>query len=775
VDTKTTSFQYNHLGRLEYVSYPGYSGTEDYEYDAAGNVRWCSDADHSMNNVEYIYDPQGRLSEVRQLEQLTPTELWATTLYEYDRLGNLTKVTDANGNETSYTVDDFGQTHSIDSPVTATTTMTYDLAGRLAQRADARGVTEVRDYEQGGRLETATYHLGWGLDRVSFEYADGRRLTALAGSTEEIWKHDRRGLLYSYKRDDPGGEQELELRYDKDGNLIGRHRETCVWVNYAVDYAGRPVQITGTPAGNCFQQLVFASDTEYLPFGPPVTVERGPNMSESFAFDQRYLMEEHAVERSFPPATVLQRSYTYHDSGALWTAANSLSPGDTWTYSYDDLGRLETAANPATGGFFGYVYDSIGNREQKAVGVSPQEVTDYFYETNGQNNTPVLERISVVAGPTNEIQHDDAGNLKQEITGSVTRDYTYNLRNKLFRGPGDDSPGFPTFEFDADGRRVRTWLGIGHAVNDYLLPDGRPFYSELDGGWSSVYLGDRLLARFDGNGNVDHVFTHHIGFPEVVTDSTGAVLWQAEPSPFGEILEITGGSESHDPMLRYPGQWKVPVTGFELYYNGYRWYRAGWGRYTQADPLGLAGNGLVSLVQGGLGRESSEPLFVAGSVGQNKLKSGRVQAAVHGAILANKLRTANPAPSADHLYTYVNARPLRFADPLGLSPVRNCGCRAVTASGNPGAGRGSGEQIEFQIPPDCRKYGGSGIPVPGTGDPGVTDIDFVEGQKLPGNEDFPVYYLYDDCNGGFFTSLYPPGGNPRGDFEPKIGRCCDDE
>ena len=77
----------------------------------------------------------------------------------------------------------------------------------------------------------------------------------------------------------------------------------------------------------------------------------------------------------------------------------------------------------------------------------------------------------------------------------------------------------------------------------------------------------------------------------MVINTTGVTRWTADHLPFGETV-----SEEHsenDPGLRYPGQWTVPeAEGLglpEMYYNLYRWYVPGWGRYSQSDPIGLRG------------------------------------------------------------------------------------------------------------------------------------------------------------------------------------------
>ena len=93
----------------------------------------------------------------------------------------------------------------------------------------------------------------------------------------------------------------------------------------------------------------------------------------------------------------------------------------------------------------------------------------------------------------------------------------------------------------------------------------------------------------------DYVFTDHIGYPVMVMDPTGSTTWSAVHEPYGEAI-LTGGTTDCDPLLRYPGQWKddpaFVVTDppqRNLFANGYRWYNPDWGRYTQSDPIGLAG------------------------------------------------------------------------------------------------------------------------------------------------------------------------------------------
>jgi RHS repeat-associated protein len=100
-----------------------------------------------------------------------------------------------------------------------------------------------------------------------------------------------------------------------------------------------------------------------------------------------------------------------------------------------------------------------------------------------------------------------------------------------------------------------------------------------------VWFGGQPLAQIENaTGNIAWYFNDHLGTPIRQTDSTGRVLWQAEYEPYGTIYAIRRGEARHQP-LRLPGQ--TAEEGSDLYQNVFRFYRAGWGRYTQADPIGL--------------------------------------------------------------------------------------------------------------------------------------------------------------------------------------------
>lgn len=99
-----------------------------------------------------------------------------------------------------------------------------------------------------------------------------------------------------------------------------------------------------------------------------------------------------------------------------------------------------------------------------------------------------------------------------------------------------------------------------------------------------VWFGDRPVAQYDG-GNLRWTVADHLGAPLVQIGTNADVSWRGEYEPFGSIM-LRAGQSLRQP-LRCPGQ-EASGDG-DREYNVARWYRAAWGRYTQADPIGLDG------------------------------------------------------------------------------------------------------------------------------------------------------------------------------------------
>jgi len=102
--------------------------------------------------------------------------------------------------------------------------------------------------------------------------------------------------------------------------------------------------------------------------------------------------------------------------------------------------------------------------------------------------------------------------------------------------------------------------------------------------FSYLWFGDLPVAQVDSAGTTRWYATDHLGTPLLQTDASGAVVWRAEQTPYGDVFNLRIGATLHQP-LRFPGQ--IAEDGSSLYYNVFRWYRGAWGRYTQSDPVGL--------------------------------------------------------------------------------------------------------------------------------------------------------------------------------------------
>ncbi len=87
------------------------------------------------------------------------------------------------------------------------------------------------------------------------------------------------------------------------------------------------------------------------------------------------------------------------------------------------------------------------------------------------------------------------------------------------------------------------------------------------------------------NGQYYYYQNDHLGTPQKLMSKSGAVVWSAQTSSFGET-SIDSGSSIQNP-LRFPGQYYDQETG--LHYNYQRYYDPATGKYISTDPIGMRG------------------------------------------------------------------------------------------------------------------------------------------------------------------------------------------
>ncbi len=226
----------------------------------------------------------------------------------------------------------------------------------------------------------------------------------------------------------------------------------------------------------------------------------------------------------------------------------------------------------ATGiyGDFSYTYDAHGNRLSEVINSFPETYTydtvshhllqtvnggtrNYSYDANG-NTTDNTDR---------QFTYGNNNRLKEaQIAGSPLASYTYNGRGERVKKTGTETM---LYYYDQSGQLIAELDTLGNTLREYIYVDGQPL-------------------AYVTNGSVNFIHVDHLGTPQVISDASQQVVWQADYEPFGQVNITT---ETVTNNLRFAGQYFDAETG--LHHNGTRDYSTEIGRYFQSDLIGLSG------------------------------------------------------------------------------------------------------------------------------------------------------------------------------------------
>ncbi|EKM0374298.1 RHS domain-containing protein [Cronobacter turicensis] len=279
-----------------------------------------------------------------------------------------------------------------------------------------------------------------------------------------------------------------------------------------------------------------------------------------------------------------------------------------WDRTDQIVQQIHTDATPATPGekYSQYLwgYDAAG---QVTKAVEPQREERFFWDPAGnrteEHRNPVWHNLLLRLDGL-KLDYDGFGRLIQRRDKSgVIQQFAYDdeqrVREITFTGHAEFKK--VEYRYDPLGRRTHKilwrygekdpetirfdWQGLQLAGEQSdREPDHYVQYVYTEGSYEP-------LARVDSVFDDCEIYWYHTelnGLPERVTDVDGQTVWRGQFSTWGETERELSVPQWQVPQnLRFQGQYLDRESG--LHYNLFRYYDPVAGRYTQMDPIGLAG------------------------------------------------------------------------------------------------------------------------------------------------------------------------------------------
>ncbi len=603
----TYNYIYGAVQQETLVTYPDGSQSRSEQFKLETTL-----FDENNNKVKQETDPLGRLIKVREYGNAPLYDPPAETVYNYDVLDQLKKVTNAAGNITTVEYDHLGRKVQMVDPDMGQWSYVYDPLGNMVQQIDARGQSVCFTYDNMNRMHGKDYKSDnscTSASTQSFIYQYDNELGD--ANTANSWGKLRRAYIGA----DPT-QNGHEYKYDDRGRTIWDK----VWLDgtgYETASTYDPMDRVKTmtyPGSYLYSEILTYA---YWPNGAinSVSSNYGPSYVGEIKYNETGSIDEmclggvceskvvdvvynyykwqgeivptpgesrkrlKSIQASGQSDSLMNLSYADYDLvGNLLEIRDyeaAIPPNyQQQLFTYDERNRLLSAV--ASNGQYGnygpetYTYDAIGDLTSKTgMGV-------YTYQD------PAHKHAVTHLDNVQKFWYDANGNQVKRIVGADTYDpLTYDNENHLVAVQKNGVPNFASFVYGPGGERVKgtvdgvTTLYVGGHFEKVLtgLEAGteRKYY----------YAGSQRIAMRQAFEGYFFLLGDHLG-STTVTASSG------NGSEVGEVLYEAWGEDRYDSetvptTYRYTGQRQEENIG--LYYYGARWYDPYIARWIQPDTI----------------------------------------------------------------------------------------------------------------------------------------------------------------------------------------------
>ncbi|WP_315814931.1 RHS repeat-associated core domain-containing protein [Paraflavitalea speifideaquila] len=454
-----------------------------------------------------------------------------------------------------YARDGTGKIIRVDKPGNKHALYEYDLAGRITRIEHSDGSWELFSYDANGRMiEAANEH---------------SKVTLQRDTAGRIISDNQDGYL-------------VESKYDR----LGRRYEI-------VSNLGATVKVDRDEAGNIS------------------SLQAGNAAGADWAAKLSCNALGLETERLLPGGIVATFQYDRNGRPVEQAVGNNTRRMRQRIYAWNVNDRLQSMVNGLTRGIVQYGYDEFANLawakyEDNKLDFRTPDKTGNLYRTRNQDDRTYGAGGRLLTANGTRYEYDEAGNLLSKCLadGKCWRyEWQGNGMLKKVIRPDGKKVGF---EYDALGRRtakifdghITRWVWNGNIpLHEWKYPlNERPV--TVINEWGDIskdkteptrniitWIFDegtfRPAAKLQGTQQYS-IIADYLGTPVEMYDGEGQASWSVEYDIYGKIRKQYTG-KSIDCPFRYQGQYEDEETG--LYYNRFRYYAPGEGRYISQDPI----------------------------------------------------------------------------------------------------------------------------------------------------------------------------------------------
>lgn len=561
-DGNVTTTTYDARGNPLVVTDP-LGNTTTKTYNAFNEPLTVTDADNVTTT--YTYDANGNMtskstpltsSTTTQTNCLSPTTavpIAQVTCYAYgdpSHPGDMTSMTDADGNTWKYGYDRYGDQTSVVDPQGDRTTAKFNADGEKVSSVAANGYaagntpasfTTYYTYDKGGHVIKTVDPLG-GVTTNTYD-KDGNLIT--------VTDADGHVTKYTYDLDDEqtevqkGGVLTSETSYTPDGKTYEQTNGTGGVTTYTYDALGNEATITD-PEGN---ETAFTYDGD----GNRLTEQQpGGNCTASPATGcifYTYDADNRLDTTTYSDGTTTDVTSTSYDGDGHRTSQELALPGGgstSWSWDYNSLGQLvEVLEGTAT---VSYGYDLMGH--VTSITYPNSEIVTMTYDKAGRETS-----VEDWLGHKMQFVYDADGNLTSEVFPKATDEtdtfvYDHDDRMTSVRDTQSTNVLFSaTYTRDADGQIVSDssapagYTDYGYTAANQLCYVG----STPNQSCSSAPAGSASYT-YDAAGNPIGYETVSAGTPSATSqafDEGGELCWTASAQVTGSCTSPPSGATTY--------------------------------------------------------------------------------------------------------------------------------------------------------------------------------------------------------------------------------------